>query len=65
VILLIIIIVIFIGQRIPGPKVKLVKDKFKYYILEKNGGYTTIKNYSEIMVGNQNVNLNNIIMPNV
>jgi len=42
-----IIIIIFIGQRIPGSKMKIVEDKFKYYVLDKNGGYITIKIYSE------------------
>jgi len=38
---------------------KIVKDKFKYYF-EKNKGYKTIKTYSEVMAGNQNVNLDRL-----
>jgi hypothetical protein len=45
----------------PGLNGKIVKDKFKY-VLEKNNEYKTIKTYSEIMTGNQNVYLD--ITPN-
>jgi hypothetical protein len=35
---------------------KIVKDILKY-VLEKNEGYKTIKTYSKVRTGNQNVNL--------
>ncbi|KAF0694175.1 DUF659 domain-containing protein [Aphis craccivora] len=42
--------------NIPGPKGEKVKEKCMY-VIEKNGGYKTLKCYYEVMLGKANNNL--------